>query len=156
VIEQRFSRIEVGIVGFAKSARMWGTVAILAAVGASLAGAGDKPTESVHTKGPHGLEGWTLESPVPESSYGDERFGFTLVLARDGQILRRIKGDPIVWRWMFWEDGKQVAYETESFHFSMACVLADVETGRELGRVDCYHELPADAPDWVKALEGKK
>jgi hypothetical protein len=49
-----------------------------------------------------------------------------------------------------------VAYETGPFHFGMTCVLADVKTGRRMGSVDCYHELPPDAPDWVQALEASK
>ena len=112
-----------------------------------------KPTESEHTRGPHSLEGWTLNSPIPESNYGDERFAFTLVLARNRHVLHRIQGEPIIWKWIFWSDGRQVAYETGPFHFGMSCVLIDVESGRKLNSLDCWHELPADAPDWAKALE---
>jgi len=53
---------------------------------------------------------------------------FTLVLARNGHRLRRIEGEPIIWKWMFWADGRQVAYETGPLHFGMSCVLADVKT----------------------------
>ena len=112
-----------------------------------------KPTESEHTKGPHGLEGWTLNSPVPGSNYGDQRFAFTLVLARNGRLLHRVQGDPIIWNWMFWSDGRQVAYETGPFHFSMSCVLIDTASGRRVDMIDCWQELHADAPDWAKALE---
>ncbi len=115
-----------------------------------------KPTESAHVRGPSGLEGWTLESPVPDSGYGDEKFAFTLVIARGGRVVRRIDGDPMIWRWIFWDGGRRVAYESGPFHFGMTCVLVDVKTGRRAGSVDCYHELPADAPDWVKALEASK
>lgn len=111
-----------------------------------------KPTESKHVSGPHGLEGWTLDSPVPESNYGDEPFSFTLVIARNGKVLHRIKGAPIIWKWMFRADGAQVAYETGPFHFSMMCVLTEVKTGRTLQTFDCYHGLPENAPGWVTAL----
>lgn len=111
-----------------------------------------KRTESKHVSGPHGLEGWTLDSPVPESNYGDEPFSFTLVIARNGKVLHHIKGAPIIWNWMFWADGTQVAYETGPFHFGMWCVLAEVKTGRTLDTIDCFHGPPEDAPDWVKAL----
>ena len=112
-----------------------------------------KPTESEHTKGPHGLEGWTLNWPVPGSNYGDQRFAFTLVLARNGHLIHRVQGDPIVWNWMFWSDGRQVAYETGPFHFSMSCVLIDTKSGRRVDTIDCWQELHVDAPDWAKALE---
>jgi hypothetical protein len=39
----------------------------------------NKPTQSAHRLGRDGLEGWTLESRVLNSGYGDERFAFTLV-----------------------------------------------------------------------------
>jgi hypothetical protein len=50
----------------------------LAAIVASQASRADKPTESVHVPGPDGLEGWTLNWPVPDLGYGDERFAFSL------------------------------------------------------------------------------
>jgi len=103
----------------------------------------EKPTESEHRRGPHGLEGWTLDAPVPDSGYGDERFAFTLVLARDGHVLNRIGGDPFIWKWLFWADGRQVAYETGPFHFGMTCIpggravrTKDVEL-RLLSRITC-------------------
>jgi hypothetical protein len=131
-------------------------VAILAGTVPLWAQEKEKPTESEHVRGPNGLEGWTLESPVPDSGYGDEKFAFTLVIARDGCIVRRIDGDPIIWRWIFWESGRRVAYETGPFHFGVTCILVDVKTGRRTGSVDCYHELPKDVPDWVEALEASK
>lgn len=82
--------------------KVLGSIAILAISPSLVSQTKDKPTESEHRTGPHGLEGWTLESPLPDSNYGDERFAFTLVLARNGHRLRRIEGDPIIWKWMFW------------------------------------------------------
>ena len=111
----------------------------------------DRPAESKHRTGPHGMEGWTLESRLPDSNQGSERFAFTLVIARKGHKLLRIEGDPIIWKWMFWADGWQVAYTSGPLHFGMVCVLADAKTGRELERLDCYHELPENVP-WVTAL----
>ena len=67
----------------------------------------EKPTESEHVRGPNGLEGWTLERRFRIQVYGDEKFAFTLVIARGGRVVRRIDGDPIVWRWIFWEDGRR-------------------------------------------------
>ena len=78
-----------------------GVAAILATGLLLFAQASDKPEESKHRTGPHGLEGWTLDSPAPDSGYGDERFAYTLVLARNGRVLQRIEGDPIIWSWTF-------------------------------------------------------
>lgn len=112
----------------------------------------DKPTESEHRNGPHGLEGWTLSAPVA-GAYDGEPIPFALVIAREGHVVRRIPGDPFVWQWIFLPDGRLVAYEAGPLHFSMSCVLFDLARGREVARVDCYHDLPSDSPDWVKALE---
>src|ERR1700743_2455410 len=94
----------------------------------------DASEESAHRQGPHGLEGWTLKSSIPDRP--GETYSFTLVLARRGQIVQRISGDPLVWRWMFWAAGRQVAYESGPLHFDLACVLADISTGHELARYD--------------------
>ena len=118
--------------------------------------AGSQPIESEHTKGPHGLEGWTLNWPLLDAKDTSERYAFTLVVSRNGRILR-IDGHPFIWKWMFWSDGRQVAYETGPLHFSMSCVLADAETGRQLAAFDCeYQDLPKNAPDWLQALVDKQ
>ncbi len=114
-------------------------------------GAADHPTESVHRHGPNGFEGWTLDYTV--EGHGDERFPMTLVIARNGHVLHRIDGEPFVWKWIFWANGRQVAYEAAPFHFSLDCVLADSKTGRRLASYDCFHGIPENAPDWLKALE---
>ena|SRR5690242_18293450 len=128
----------------------------LAAVAPTNAQPIDKTRQSVHEPGPRGLEGWTLDSPVPDSGYGDERFAFTLVIARHGHTIRRISGEPIIWKWIFWADGRQVAYETGAFHFSDTCYLIRLSDGRKLDSYDCYHNLPAAKPDWVKALDASE
>jgi hypothetical protein len=130
---------------------------IIAAVATSqVAPSSNQPTESEHRPGPNGLEGWTLNLPVPDSSYGDERFAFTLVIARHRHVIRRISGDPIIWKWIFWADGRQVAYETGPFHFGMTCFLIRLSDGHRLDSYDCYHYLPPAEPDWVKALDATK
>lgn len=111
-------------------------------------------TPSAHRTGPKGLEGWTLESPIPNDPKG--KYSFTLVIARDGRELRRFNGDVFVWKWMFVNDGQTIAYESGPLHFSLSCILADVKTGRELAHYDCNHELPDGAPKWVKALEASQ
>lgn len=127
-------------------------LALATIVAAQAAQPGDKPTPSAHRPGPNGLEGWTLDSSVPGSGYGEERFAFTLVIAHHGRIIRRIAGEPIIWKWIFWADGRQVAYETGAFHFTDNCHLIRLSDGRRLASYDCYHDLPPSKPDWVKAL----
>ena len=117
---------------------------------------GEKPVESEHTKGPNGWEGWTLKSSIPGDPPGGDKYPFTLVIARNGKIVRQIDGDPFVWNWIFWADGKQVAYESGPLHFGMSCILADIESGRQLGMVDCYHELPDNAPEWAVKVESAR
>jgi hypothetical protein len=109
-----------------------------------------KPTESAHKKGPNGLEGWTLDSPNPGTG---ERIPFTLVIARSGRAIRRIEGDPTIWKWMFRADGQQIAIMTGPLHFSATCFLQDLATGKKLASYDCYHDMPLPEPDWVKDLE---
>ncbi|MFL6306999.1 MAG: hypothetical protein ACJ72H_25995, partial [Candidatus Sulfotelmatobacter sp.] len=60
---------------------------------------------------------------------------------------------PFVWKWIFWARGRQIAYEAGPLHFGMLCILADIQTGRELASYDCFHGVPVDAPDWEKALD---
>ncbi|HUX44846.1 MAG TPA: hypothetical protein VMV57_08860 [Terracidiphilus sp.] len=110
-----------------------------------------KATQKV--AGPHGLEGWTIDDALPDSSYGDECFSGVLVIARNGHVIRRRKAGPILWHWIFWDDGKQLAIEEGPLHFGMACVLEDLKSGRPVATHDCYHMLPKDVPEWVKALE---
>jgi len=57
------------------------------------------------------------------------------------------------WGWMFWENGKQVAYRTGSLHFNMWCILVDISSGRQLANHYCYRELADAAPPWEKALQ---
>lgn len=126
-------------------------IGMLLLTGAALAQASraNKPIESAHRAGPNGLEGWTESHQSSDGqSYPD-----TLVIAQRRHVIRRIKGDPFVWGWMFWDHGKQVAYETGSLHFNMQCKLVDIASGRQLADHDCYRELAEDAPAWEKALQ---
>jgi hypothetical protein len=111
----------------------------------------ERPTESQHRCGPDGLEGWTLNYTIPDRP--GQQYPEVLVLARRGRIIRRITGSPFVWNWIFWAGGQQIAYETGPLHFGMLCTLADIPTGRELANYDCFHGLPASAPEWEKALQ---
>ena len=110
-------------------------------------------TKSSHRNGPRGLEGWTLL--VPTENQG--ALPVTLVIARDKKIVHTFPGDGFVWNWIFLNSGQQVAYESGPLHFSMACILADIRTGKEQAKFDCFSEpLPENAPDWVKQLEAHR
>lgn len=112
----------------------------------------DKPVESEHVAGPHGLEGWTLNGPIPDDP-SHENYPFTLVIARNGKVWRKIDGDAFVWRWIFWDDGRKVAYEAGPLHFGMSCNLYDLASGRILKSVDCWRGIPDHSPAWLEALE---
>ena len=122
------------------------------AMAAQQAQVGDKPTESVHRKGPDGLEGWSLEWPLPDDPNGQHYPG-VLVIARNGRVIRRIEGDGFIWNWMFLDGGKQVAYQTGPLHFGLTCVRMNLATGKQLEQYDCYHETPEPEPGWVVDLE---
>ncbi len=60
-------------------------------------------TPSAHRSGPNGLEGWTLEEPIPDQP---NNLPFTLIIARNGKEIRRFDGEGFVWRWKFLPDGQ--------------------------------------------------
>ena len=105
---------------------------------------------SAHVAGPHGLVGWTFSDPVE----GQGPLPMRLVITRNGKVLRRISGDPFLWKWIFEADGSQVAIESGPLHGSMNCMLIDLRSGTETQRYDCFRQAPPDAPQWVKDLEG--
>lgn len=125
-------------------------IGMLLLTGAALAQSSraNKPIESAHRAGPHDLEGWTESYPFADG----QSYPTTLVIAQRRHVIRRIEGDPFVWRWIFWESGKQVAYQAGSLHFNMWCTLVDITSGQQLASHDCYRELPEEAPAWEKAL----
>jgi hypothetical protein len=94
-----------------------------------------------------------METGGSHSGGPEGTYPFFLVIARNGREIRRFQGRSFVWKWMFMADGHQVAYESGPLHFSMSCILADVETGRLLRTYDCYRDLPNDAPVWVRTFE---
>jgi hypothetical protein len=105
--------------------------------------------------GPDGLEAWTLDRHTPEFRKNTVPLG--IAIARNGKIIRTIgesEGRPYFWNLMFLPDGKRIAYETGPFHWSMTCVLMDIQSGKHLEEHDCFtNESIAAAPDWVKQLD---
>ena len=116
----------------------------------------DRPVESEHIAGPQVLEGWTLKSPLPDDQNAGARYPFTLVIARNGRVIRRIKGNAFIWNWTFLKDGRRIAYESGPLHFGLQCELYDLKTGRVLDSIDCFHGIPENAPAWLVALEGSR
>lgn len=114
-----------------------------------------QPVESEHIAGPNGLEGWKLNSRIP-NGVNQDNYPFTLVIARNGRVLRKIKGNPFVWNWGFWNDGRQIVYESGPLHFGLECNLYDLRSGRTLKTIDCFHGIPKNAPEWLVELEGSR
>jgi hypothetical protein len=110
---------------------------------------GDKPIESAHIAGPNGLEGWTLSEEIADHG----PLPTALVIARKGRVVRRIPGNHFLWKWRFESNGELVAFESGPLHFAMNCLLVDITSGKQVAEYDCFHELPQDAPKWVKELE---
>ena len=125
---------------------------LLAILLVSLAQASSAPTQSQHHKGPNGLEGWTLNVAAPGVYDGEQPVA--LVIARNGTIVRKIEGDSFIWGWMFQAGGKEIAFETGPMHFSLACKLLDISSGRLIAQYDCFPSpLATNAPAWVQLLE---
>jgi len=58
-----------------------------------------------------------------------------------------------IWKWIFWDGGRQIAYKDGSPRFTMRCVLVHSKTTLELENYDCFSELPKNAPLWLESLE---
>ena len=114
-----------------------------------------KPISSEHRAGPDGVSGWTVNYVVRDVS-NQGPLPMRLVIARNRRVIRKIQGLPFVWRWMFLDSGRQVAFEAGPLHFARECVLLDVASGRGIAKFNCNPQpLAADAPQWVKTLEAR-
>jgi hypothetical protein len=111
----------------------------------------DVPSESMPLNGPAGLQGWTLNYPLPDRP--QELYPRILVISRNGRVIQRIAGQHYIWKWIFWDGGRQIAYEDGPPHSTMRCVLVDLKTGLELENYDCFSGLPKKAPLWLESLE---
>ncbi|MDP9324766.1 MAG: hypothetical protein M3P13_14105 [Acidobacteriota bacterium] len=69
---------------------------------------------------------------------------------------RELTGDGLpVWRWMFRDGGKRVAFEQETVHGGLGVhyELHDVATGRLVSAFSPDPENPGQPPAWVRALD---
>jgi hypothetical protein len=103
--------------------------------------------------------GWLVDWPNPDESQAWRTMAGTLVIWRNGKIVRRFQPGPAVfWGWNFWDGGTQVGYEIGAMHFSNGDYeLRDIATGSLLAH--CYyneydekHSDPGEMPDWAKAV----
>ena len=94
---------------------------------------------------------WTLNYPFPDRP--QELYPRILVISRNGRVIQRITAQHYIWKWIFWDGGRQIAYKDGSPRFTMRCVLVHSKTTLELENYDCFSELPKNAPLWLESLE---
>jgi len=82
-----------------------------------------------------------------------------VILANGTQRTLTGNGLPI-WRWSFWADGKQVAFEQETVHGGMGVhyELRDVETGQLADSYDpdANPDVITKPPKWVVVLDSRR
>jgi hypothetical protein len=94
--------------------------------------------------------GWTELYPNCCTSYP---IPLAIAVYRDGRVRRRFRPTLMIYRWQFWEDGRQIAYCSGTVHGDqgVTCELHDVASGRELASFD---GLPDErSPAWARALQ---
>ena len=87
---------------------------------------------------------------VSKEDYDPGPIAGSVVLYRDGHILRSFGAEQSVWDWHFWRDSSTVAYSDGPLHGGASqVVLCDVASGKVLARW-----IPSDAkpPDWAEDL----
>jgi hypothetical protein len=94
--------------------------------------------------------GWLVDYHVDGVSDGVAE---TLVIWRDGKVIRRFRTEQAFYSWAFHSKGAQVAFHTGPLHGEHAsyCELHDVKTGRRLAVWNGNLES-ANKPTWVAGL----
>jgi hypothetical protein len=128
-------------------------LAVFLAVSAGCVHAQPQPSEFPHHPGPKGLEAWAVHANYAGEFAEYNQYPAALIIARHGHVVRRIDGSPFLWSWIFLDDGKRIAYQSGPLHFGMACILADIASGKQLATFDCYSTPRDTAPKWVDDLE---
>ena len=102
-------------------------------------------------KAPDGTVGWLAEYKVDGRSYP---FAGTLIIWRAGKIIRRFQTGQSFYSWMFYAQGKQVAYHVGPLHGELKshCELHDATSGRLLAVWDGDLESGSNRPAWTKGL----
>lgn len=100
--------------------------------------------------------GWLVLYPNPDNTPASkfEDIAASLVIWRDGKIVRTFDTGPTYWSWAFVHGGDQVAYHIAPLHegTSSHCELREVKTGRQLASWDGDLGNP-DRPQWTKPLD---
>jgi hypothetical protein len=94
--------------------------------------------------------GWTELYPNCCTSYP---IPLAIAIYRDGRVRRRFRPGLMIYRWQFWEDGRQVAFCSGTVHSDqgVTCELHDVESGRKLAD---FGGLPDEhSPAWARGLQ---
>jgi hypothetical protein len=94
--------------------------------------------------------GWLAEYDNCCTSYP---IPLTLVVYRDGRVLRRLGTGQVIYDWRFWAGGGQVAFCSGTVHGDSGghCELHDVRSGRTLQTINGH--LDDRSPEWAKGLE---
>jgi hypothetical protein len=102
--------------------------------------------EEIQLSDDHKTVGWLVEYPNCCTSYP---IPMTVVLYRDGRIIRRLENGRAIFRWAFLKGEKQVAYFSDTVHSNLApeCVLVDVATGKT---VESWKRDEGPLPAWTK------
>ena len=95
--------------------------------------------------------GWLVLYNVEGVSYP---IAGTLVVWRDGRIIRRFQTEQTFYSWSFVGDGKQVAYHTGPLHGETKshCELRNVSDGRLVAQWDGNLQDAAKRPAWTAGL----
>ena len=113
--------------------------------------AGQTGIEDVKIANDGSTGGWLV---LYRNRDGGQAIAATLVLFRDGTILRRVRSGQEFWSWAFEPHGGSFAYHTGPLHGETTshCELHDLATGRMLASWD--GDLGnAERPAWTRALD---
>jgi len=95
--------------------------------------------------------GWLAEFQDTSSPSPIDPDALALVVYRNGRIIRRVSGAPIVWDWRFERGGKAIAYSTGSRHGGANdCLLIEIDSGKVLE--DWPTSSSNQAPSWAEQL----
>jgi hypothetical protein len=93
--------------------------------------------------------GWLVDYQNPSTTYA---IPMTLVIYRSGNVIRRISNGFVIGHWYFLDEGKRVAFYTNTVHGDRAPYyeLRDVQTDKA---IDKWQGRPTEkSPEWARRL----